>query len=209
MQNLSIASIINKNQVASDTPWLVAVKVEVINPETKAIVTTLRLVANDEDITLAGQDFVKSNFSVDITENENELPSVTLSIVDITQTAQGYMQAYQGGIGSHVTLYFFPAPSTVVENAEISYDFDVVSASASSSSYSITWALGAENPLTLSVPARKQTRDRCGWQFKDEYCGYVGPKTVCDLSYASDDGCFGRNNQDRFGGFPAIQIRNL
>lgn len=209
MRTLSIASVINKNQLASDVPWLVAVKVDVIDPQTLSVITTIRMVANNEHITLGGNLFLASNFSLDISESENELPTVSLKITDITQTVQAYMQAYQGGLGSHVTVYFFPAESTTVAKADITYDFDVISASSNSSNYTTTWSLGAENPLTLAVPSRRQSRNRCGWQFKDGNCNYTGPATICDLDYSSVNGCLGHDNQEFFGGFPAIRIRNL
>jgi hypothetical protein len=209
MSNLSISSIINKNALSSDVPWLVAVKAEIVNPDTLAIVETIRFVKNNEDVTIDGDTYVASAFSLSIDEGQEELPTVSLTVVDITQTIQSRMQEYKGGNGSHVTIYIFPATSTTIVKPEIEYKLDIVSASASASDYSVTWTLGAENPLTLPVPSRVQLRDRCSWRYKGENCGYSGAITSCDLSLEGENGCSAHDNQERFGGYPGISVRGI
>jgi len=66
--------------------------------------------------------------------------------------------------------------------------------------------------LTLSrwmlsqVPAPRDRfiRTRCRWVFKSVQCGYVGVLTTCNKAFDDADGCLGRANQDRYGGFPYL-----
>lgn len=209
MNNISLSAVLNKNQVASDAPWLIALKIEAVDPNTRQVVDTIHIVHNDEDITLAGQLYVASAFQINIQESENELPTISVSIVDITQTIMRYLEEYKGANGSHITMYVFPATSTVIERAEVDYTFDVISASADTENYTATWQLGAENPLTLPVPARKQMRDRCQWRYKSGDCGYTGGIATCDLSLDGPNGCTAHNNVEHFGGYPGINVRNV
>ena len=43
---------------------------------------------------------------------------------------------------------------------------------------------------------------KCPWVFKGTECGYSGVLTTCNKLYTDADGCSGRSNQHRFGGFP-------
>lgn len=209
MRNISLSSIISKNSVATDVPWLVALKIDVVNPSSKVVVDTFHLVANNEDITLAGQLYVATKFDINVEESQDQLPSVSVSIVDMTQTIHKYLQEYKGGNGSHVTVYIFAAPSTVIEQTDVEYTFDVISANADSDTFVVTWELGSENPLTLPIPARKQMRDRCQWRYKSSECGYAGALPTCDLSLSGTNGCTAHANQSRFGGFTGINVRNI
>lgn len=42
---------------------------------------------------------------------------------------------------------------------------------------------------------------KCAWRFKSPECGYVGPLQRCNKILKSADGCLGRNNTHRFGGW--------
>jgi hypothetical protein len=204
MNKLSISSVINKNAIISDTPWLMAVEAKVVDPETLIHVETLRFVKNTENVTLGGEEFVAGNFDLGIDESEGVLPTISLTVVDITQTLQKLMQEYKGGSKSEVIVYFFSAPTTDLPTPDTQYHFDVISSSADSESYSVTWVLGAENPLTLQVPSRTQTVNRCQWRYKGEQCGYSGGLASCDLSLEGANGCGAHENKERFGGYPGI-----
>lgn len=43
----------------------------------------------------------------------------------------------------------------------------------------------------------------CPFKFKSRQCGYVGPDTICDKSFAD---CNGRGNGGRFGGFRTLLV---
>tara|TARA_Y100001001_G_C8013277_1_gene310514 strand:+ start:577 stop:1209 length:633 start_codon:yes stop_codon:yes gene_type:complete len=207
--NYSLNSVIEKNSIDSDVPMLMALKVDVVDPDSLSVVETICIVANTENINIFGEEYIASPFSVELEETTEDMPTASITIIDITQTVQSYMQKYKGGNGTKVTLYIFYAPSTNVNHVETEYTFDVKSSRTKSSDYSVTWQIGAENPITQPLPARKQMRERCQWRYKGEECGYVGELPTCDLSLDGDNGCRVHENQTRFGGFPGIQVRNI
>lgn len=207
--NYTLNSVIEKNSIDSDVPMLMALKVDVVDPDSLEVVETLRIVANSENINIFGEEYIATPFSVEMQESSEDMPTASITIIDITQTVQAYMQKYKGGNGTHVTLYIFYAPSTDIQNVESEFTFDVKSSRSKSSDYSVTWQIGAENPITQPLPARKQMRERCQWRYKGEECGYTGELPTCDLSLDGDNGCRVHENQTRFGGFPGIQVRNI
>ena len=204
MHKLSISDVINKNAIASDVPWLVAIEAKILHPETSAYVDTLRFVKNNENVTIDGHEFLAGNFSLTVDESENTLPTISLNVVDITQTLQRLMQEYKGGNKSEVIVYFFSAPSTNLPKPDIQYNFTIISSSADAQGYSVSWVLGAENPLTVQVPSRTQTINRCQWRYKGADCGYIGGLPSCDLSLEGSNGCGAHANKERFGGYPGI-----
>lgn len=207
--NYSLNSVIEKNSIDSDVPMLMALKVDVVDPDSLEVVETIRIVANTENVNIFGEEYIASPFSVQLEESAEDMPSASITIIDITQTVQSYMQKYKGGNGTHVTLYIFYAPSTDIWHVETEYTFDVKSSRSKSSDYSVTWQIGAENPITQPLPARKQMRERCQWRYKGQECGYQGSLATCDLSLDGTNGCRAHQNQTRFGGFPGIQARNI
>jgi len=53
-----------------------------------------------------------------------------------------------------------------------------------------------------SVGAIRTIARPCQWKYKDpRTCGYTGPEPTCNKIFESPDGCLGRNNQHRYGGF--------
>lgn len=206
--NYTLNSVIEKNSIDSDVPMLMALKIDVVDPDTMSVVETLRIVANTENITIFGDEYIATPFSVELQESSEDMPTASVTVIDITQTVQSYMQKYKGGNGTHITLYIFYAPSTNITHVETEYTFDVKSSRSRASDYSVTWQIGAENPITKPLPARKQMRERCQWRYKGEECGYSGALPTCDLSLEGANGCRAHDNQVRFGGFPGIKANN-
>ena len=78
MLELSQASIIEKNKIATSGVWLLALEAQIPgNP--------LYLVNNTENLTLGGQEYTAFPFSLeDITEDSKELPNVKLTVSNVT-----------------------------------------------------------------------------------------------------------------------------
>lgn len=207
MKDISIASVINKNSFASDVAWLIALEVDVKDPETGLHVETLYLVNNNEGLEINGNSYVAVPFEIDLKAEQGEIPEVNLVIQDQTRAIQSYMQRYNGGVGFNVKMHIVNS-GLLDEPPEITEFFEVMN--ASSSSYVATWKLGAENLLRQKCPRRTQRRDFCSWQYRDpDTCGYAGEMPSCDLSLDGENGCQAHDNENRYGGFPAIQVRNL
>lgn len=200
-KNLSIAAVIEKNRLTSDVPYLLCIEVDVIHPDTGAFVETLRLVRNSENVTVNGQEFVASNFDISIRTEGNAAPDVSVSIEDQTRAVEARMQAYGGGVDFPVRVMLVPGNALDEPPEDVEY-FKVVS--GGSSGYRVRWTLGADNPLALSFPRRRQLRDRCAWRYKSSDCGYSGSMPSCDLTLQGANGCGAHSNSENFGGYPGI-----
>jgi len=201
-KQLSVASVIEKNRIASDVPFLVCLDIDVIDPVTQNEMEKLHLVRNNEDFTYNGFLYKAIQFDIEINQESGAQGPVSLAIVDYTKAIQGRMQAYGGGIGFKVTMMVINSgaplqPPEVIEN------FEVVGASASE--YVTTFTLGVENALAKVFPRRKQLRDFCQWRYKESgTCNYTGALPTCDLTLQGPNGCAAHGNSIRFGAFPGI-----
>lgn len=206
-QPLSVVTVIEKNRVASDTPFLVCIEIGIVNPASGDLVETLRLVRNTEAITCNGLEYQPAMFDIELKQAAGEQQQVTLAIKDFSKAVQARMQAYGGGIGFNVKVLVVNG-GALNEPPEISEYFEVVGASAAN--YVCSFILGAENALARRFPRRRQTKDYCQWRYKDEEtCKYAGTKTSCDYSLQGPNGCAAHFNTINFGGFPGIQTRDM
>ena len=209
MKNLSFATIIEKNKVNSDTPFLVCLEVDVrdfdvyanINSPTSPIIQTLRLVNNSTDIVFRDQTYLAMPFSIDLREDVGEMSTLNINIDDYTGAVRQALQSYNGGIGFDVRLVIVNA-ARLDKEAEIREFFRIVS--ANTNDFKVSWQIGAENALIYPFPRRRQYRDRCVWRYKSAQCGYTGELPSCDLTLTGGNGCATHFNENRFGGFPGI-----
>lgn len=211
MKNLSIAAIIAKNQIQSDEAWLIALKIHVRNPATGSVEEVIRVINNTEITSIKEDEGVENYepfpFSISMTEQSNELPTLSVSIQDQTQVVQGYMERFGGGIGFDVDLIIVRArtASETVSEPELVEYFQVIKSGVAN--YVVNWSLGAENPLRQIFPGRRQDSEQCGFKYKNADCGYIGPASFCDLTLDGPNGCRAKNNSRNFGGYPGIIAR--
>lgn len=205
MNNLSIASVLEKNKVHSDNALTIAMVIDVADPITGQHVETLRIVNYDTDLTIDGELFTKIGFDLNLKDDAGELQNIQLTIQDQAGLIRPYLQTYRGAVGSSATMMVVTVDpddnTTLVDFSEI---FEIISVSAPD--YAITIELGAENPLTRAFPARVQFRDRCPFRYKSRRCGYSGSMPSCDLTLTGANGCRAHDNEKRFGGYPAITV---
>lgn len=205
-RSLSIASIIEKNRLASDTPYLVALDIGVIDPNTGSTVETLYVVNNTENITWNGNTYSAAAFDIEMKSESGQLVEVQLSIKDYTRLVQQRMQQYGGGVGFNVTVSIINS-GNLAQGAEVQEFFEVTG--AESNEYVCSFTLGAENAVAKTFPRRRQSRDYCQWRYKSADCGYTGTAPSCDLTLNGANGCKAHNNSIRFGGFPGINERDV
>ena len=199
--NLSLASIVEANRLASEVPFLCLIDLEVVNPDTGAVVIVVHVVRNSEDITFNGNLYTAGSFDIQVKYEAGKMASVNLSVTDYTQHIQSLMEQYGGGIGSNVTLYVVNA-ANLAQGPEIQEFFQITS--AVSSEYQQQFTLGAENVLMQTFPRRRQTKNFCSWRFKSPECGYTGSVATCDLTLQGVDGCESKSNSINFGAFPGL-----
>lgn len=209
MKNLSIAQIIDKNKLASDQAWLVALNIDVRNPVTGNIDDNIRVVRNDEVVTIDGEIYEPMPFEITFEEVADGMPSMNIVIQDQTGIVQGFMQGYAGGVGFPVTVIAVTGTNknALKSEADLMEFFEITNGSADSGNYTVTWELGVENPLSISFPRRRQYTDQCSFRFKGLECGYTGSVATCDFTIGGDNGCRSKFNTARFGGFPGLMQR--
>lgn len=208
-KNLTIASIADANSFNGDSVWLVAMEIHVRNHQTGAEVEQIRVVKNDEAITIDGQVYEPMSFDFDMKETQNQLPSVSVTIQDQGEIVGPAMQRYGGGVGFEVDLIMVrvpPGTTVVTTEPELVEFFTVLTASYKD--WVASWSLGAENPLRKMFPLRRQEPDQCSFRYKDpDTCAYTGGRPTCDLSFDGPNGCKAHSNSKNFGGYPGIIVR--
>jgi hypothetical protein len=201
--HVSIATAIDRHKLASAVVYLPLLEIDVIDGETRAVIETIRLVHNNENVIFAGNTYINMPFEFDLTEQKDALPTINLTITDHTQAIQGRLQESQGGVDFPVRLLI--VSSNNMNTPETVNSFTILTASARASDYSVTFEVGAENPLSLRFPARLMRRNRCEFRFRGKDCGYTGPAMTCDFGYDTPNGCAAKGNQQNFGGFRGIR----
>lgn len=202
MAHLSVATVIEKNRIASNVAFVPLLEIHVLNPATNEVVEVIRYARNSEDITFESNVYLKGAFDLDMKQGAGEIGDVTVSIKDYTRAVQSRMQDYGGGVGFPVTITIVNT-GNLAQAAEIQETYKVVA--AKSKGYDVEFVLGAENPLTMRFPRRLQARNRCPWAYKGARCGYSGPLTTCDFSLQGPNGCAAHDNTERFGAFPGVR----
>jgi phage-related protein len=207
MNNLSLLTVIEKNKLHSDQPFLFALQIEVWDEATQSFIDTLRFVQNDEDVTIDGEAYQALPFEIQIDKRSDSTPSVNISIQDQLQMVQSYLQTYKGGTGSNVKVLVVTGPDKDALTSEVELSDDFAITNSSVKDYVVTWELGVDNPLNQNVPARVALKNVCSFIYKSQNCGYSGAMPTCDLSLAGANGCRAHDNEGNYGGMPGIIVR--
>ena len=201
-KSLSVASVLEKNRLDSDVPFLVALDNEVVDPDTGTVEEILYLVLNDSEITFNGNPYQPTKFDITFSAEAATSSGVNLTISDMSGAIQARMEEYGGGIGFNVTMYVING-GALDQPPEIEEFFQVVGASAKN--YRCSFALGADNETLKTFPRRRQTKDFCQWRYKDPTtCRYAGTLPTCDLSLQGANGCATHGNTINFGAYPGL-----
>jgi phage-related protein len=204
---LSIASVIEKNKIASDVAYVPLLDIEVVDPATSVLVEVLHIARNPEAVTHDGEEYEAGNFDIELRSDAGTQPTINLTIADMTRAVQAKMQEYGGGIGFNVTIKIVRSDALSQPPEVVEY-FQVIGASATN--YVASFTLGAENAITRTFPRRRQTKDFCQWRYKDPLtCKYAGVLTTCDLTLQGPNGCATHLNTINFGAYPGINRNGI
>lgn len=199
-KHLSIATIIDKNKIASDKAFLMLIKVDVKDPTTGAIVQTLRMVRNSENVTHNGNVFQAANFEIDIKMEVNAEPQIILRAEDQTRTLAQYIDLYDGLMTNEVTMII--VNEATMDTPEIEETFIITGSGINDTK--VEFNLGVESAVTQRFPNYRQFKNRCAWKYKGQRCKYAGALATCDYSRDGPNGCAAHDNEINFGGFPGI-----
>lgn len=191
MLTLSEAGIIEKNKLATDGVWLLAVEAQI--PD-----NTLYLVNNTENVTLGGKEYTAFPFSLeDISEDGKELPNVKLTVSNVTGTIQRYVEENNGLGGMKVVLRVYH--TRIPDVAEVEEHFVVTGVTCDVEW--VTFTLGTDFSFTRRFPPVRMMKDYCPFKFKGVECGYKGSAQKCNKTLKR---CRELGNNTRFGGEATI-----
>lgn len=212
-RHLSVASVIDKNKVSSKTPWVILLEIGITDPNTRAVIETIRIARNTENVIFgkladgSPRIFLAGNFSINIDQRQNEAPSVSITAQDQTRYIEQRMEDTAGGTFSEVTMIVVNT-DRLDKPAEIEETFQITSSGAKN--YVASFALGSENPLGIQFPKSNQWKDRCAWRFRGYGCGYTGNIPTCDYTKAGPNGCIKHfSGKLPFRGLPGLVRMNV
>jgi lambda family phage minor tail protein L len=164
------------------------------------------LVANNEDIVFQTRTYTAFPMNIELPKetSKGEIPSLKLSVSNVTRLLQVEFEKYSGGVGATCTLYIVNAGLLSENYAELTMDFSIISASCTSMWAEIT--LGASNPLRRRFPLHRYIAGHCNWQFRGAECAYAGDMTICKRTL---EDCIAHNNAARYGGYRGLASGSL
>lgn len=205
-KGLTVNTVIEKNKLASDVPFIALLEIQVMDSATQAFVETIRLANNSEDVVFNSQTYTRFHFDMELKQQAGSLPEVSLKARDFENIIMSKLDQYGGAAGSIVTLRVVNA-ANLAAGVEVEETFELLEASAND--YMVSFSLGVESSLRKMFPRRTQMRDRCAWKYKGAECGYTGPMPTCDLTLQGPNGCEAHSNSINFGGMPGLVTRGV
>jgi len=166
----------------------------------------LRLAEHDTDVVFDGETYIKFPVTHEFTGDnaEGQIEVVKVRVGNVNRLLQAYLEQWDLR-GKKVTIRLVWAsrlddPESVLDEI---FWIDSVTASEETVEFSLS---GKFDVLGLEVPARKYSRNYCGWRFKSPQCGYQGGMTTCNKTKAD---CQARGNYKRFGAFPSVPTKRI
>lgn len=159
--------------------------------------------AYDTNVTFDGQEYTKFPIMHEsIGENtRGQIDSVKLMIANVSRLIQAYLENYdlRGKKVSILTVWADHLDDSDAYTEDIFY-IDSYTADQDNVVFTITSKFDV---LGVELPARKYSRNYCGWKFKgaDGYCGYSGAETECNKTLQR---CRELANNSRYGGFASV-----
>ena len=204
---ISTWAIAEKNKTSQSNCWLLAMEISIPDaPGPPVTFTTVRVVANNGDVTWAGHIWQALPFEIDeIGENsKGEVPRVDVRICNVSRIFEYYLQEYDtftktyGYTPITVKIMVINTGNLANTTPEVCYEFDLNQ--PKTNSQWATFTLGASNPYRKRFPEYRILKNQCQYKsFKGIECGYAGAETVCDRTLSR---CKALNNSGRYGGFP-------
>lgn len=191
MRVFSEAAVLEKNRLASDTPFLIFLEIK--NRE----IGVIRLVRNTENIMWQGSEWQAFPLDIETSgEDGKTIPALNVKVSNCGGIIQTYLQQYNGLVDSEVCLMVALASNLENPNPEFALDFLIKSASYDESW--VTFCLSASAELMNRFPAHRYINNFCPFRCGDLRCGYIGAG-VCVNTLET---CL---IPSRFGGEPGIQ----
>lgn len=191
MNQLQLASILEKNKIASAEAFLIFL--EIIIP---GLAEHIRVVLNNEDVVWNSQTWVAFPFELEeVTESKTELPSLNIKVSNVNRVMNSYVEHANGATGSMVILRVVNSANLASDTPDVEETFSVQQITVDVNYATIK--LGADAATTLRRPFWAYSCRNCRWKFKSVQCGYSGAETVCNKTLSR---CKALSNTNRWGG---------
>lgn len=211
MKSLSSYLIAEKNKLASSSPFLWLIKIQVYVGG--VLQTTLHYTDAGEDIIFDSQPYQAWPCLVSLPSESDggEINECLLVLANADRTIQAHLDAYGGLVGSRVTLTLVHRDHLADVASQISTRFEVLKSGATPLAAQLT--LGSPADLNDQVfPGRRVLPDYCQWRYLRDGCynggskpeGFAHDDDVCDKTLAGAKGCLYHVNTRRFGAFPGV-----
>lgn len=200
---ISAATIMDKNQLQSDSAYLVLLEIQIEGTN------TVRLVRNHEDVNWNGNDWVAFPFEMDdMTEDGKELPELVLRVSNVKRDLEPYLNQGNGGVGATVIVRVVNSEHMEITSPEVEISF--VCESTDTDDQWAYFTLGTGEAQTKRFPQMRYFKDSCRFAYGSVRCGAT---TAIQAVYPNCNGslkhCQERQNSTRFGGFPSIPTGGL
>lgn len=193
---LSTLAKIAKNDIASDTPFVVLLEIKLKGDD-----ESIYICHNNEDVMWNGQLWQAFPFELGEVKEDGtgSLPSIDLSVDNTGRALDYYLNQGDGGVQSTVILRVVIPSDEVPGVAEIEEIFSVEDTTVTEQY--VKFSLGNAYPATSRRPVGVYKKNACPYKYKGVECACTSELTDCDHTLTA---CRARGNNKRFGGFAGI-----
>jgi len=168
--------------------------------------TNLYFCEYDTNVTFDSQEYTKFPITHEsIGENtKGQIDAVRIMLSNISRLIQAYLEDndFRGKKVRILTVWADHLDDADAYTEDIFY-IDSYSADQDNVVFTVTSKFDV---LGVEIPARKYSRNYCGWKFKSTECGYLQDETECNKTLAR---CRVLNNETRYGGFPSVPSKPI
>ena len=190
--------IFEKNMLSNGNAWLILL--EVSFPDGEGGTNVLRLCRNNENITWRSQTWLGFPFGIDgLSQNTGgEMPSLTLSVSNVTREIQAVLEANNGAANTTVELFIINSGHLSETTPSWTGKFAVNGVSVDVENANFTCGLGY--PASSRRPMDTWQKYVCPFAYGDIFCAVdsavKATYPTCNKTLAN---CEERDNKSRFG----------
>ena len=198
---LSTLAKIAKNDIASDTPFIVLLEIKLKGDD-----ESIYICHNNEDVIWNGQLWQAFPFELGEVKEDGtgSLPSIDLSVDNTGRALDYYLNQGDGGVQSTVILRVVIPSDEVPGVAEIEEIFSVEDTTVTEQY--VKFSFGNAYPASSRRPVGVYKKNACPYKYKGVECACTSELTDCDHTLTA---CRARGNSKRFGGFAGISQGGL
>lgn len=160
----------------------------------------------DENVTFDGQEYTKFPIMHEYIEENTrgQIDTVKVTLGNVSRLIQAYLEENDfRGVKVDITQVFADLLDDTDAYIKHTYYIDSYIADQQNVEFTLTSKFDV---LEVELPARKFSRNHCGWKFKSDECGYSGDETECNKTLTR---CRELSNEKRFGGFPSVPSKPI